>query len=193
MKYFIGIVVLIGIVLGAWFYMKEAPQAEEVALPESDTECYTFPGYTLITRARDAAVGEDILIKHTDEDIPCVYEKSSGDIELASAEAVYALTIIGDTLLLDEGTAPPPRGLSVYDLTKGEIVYTDRYNTPIEEGSGTFTYWQPIDTKPTAENCPDLAMLEQNGLGAGIERRVTLTLETLEVVDLKEVRCSPRQ
>lgn len=193
MKYLTGIVVLIGIGLGAWFYMQETPLQEEVALPESDTECYTFPGYTLITRARAAAVGEDILIKHTDEDIPCVYEKVSGDIELASAEAMYALLIIGDKLLLDEGTAPPPRGLSVYDLAKGEVVYTDRYNTPTEEGSGTFTYWQPIDTKPTAENCPDLAMLEQNGLGAGIERRVILTLETLEVVDLKEVRCSPRQ
>lgn len=103
---------------------------------------------------------------------------------------------LGETqqyLLLDTGTAPPPRMLSVLDISLGTTTYTGLYNRPVEIGEGTFTFWQPVDEAPTAQNCPDLAEWESNGLGAGMERRVTLDLETLEIRDLGEERCSARQ
>lgn len=191
MKYLMGIVI-IGVVFGAWLYFGPASQ-ESATVSEPGVVCKEFPGYVVITRERGAAVGEDILVKRTSGTVPCAYKKVEGDFELADESATYVLSIIGDALLLDEGTAPPPRGLSVYNLTTGSLVYSGQYNTPVEEGVDTFTFWQPIAATPTAKNCPDLANLESMGLGAGIETRVALNVKTGAVTDLGETRCSARQ
>lgn len=105
----------------------------------------------------------------------------------------FYLDAVGHYVLLDTGTAPPPRILSVLDLALGTTTYNGQYNRPIQVGDGTFTFWQPIDTKPTAANCPDLAEWQAQGLGAGIERHVRLDLATLAITDLGEQRCSARQ
>lgn len=165
-------------------------------LSASDVECHDGSAYAIVTRSRDGEVGQDILIKKksSSSSTPqCVYQKEDGDIELAEDGPTYALALIGEYLLLDSGTAPFPRGLAVYDISKQKEVYTDRYNGPTEAGEHSYTYWQPVDTKPTATNCPELAQWEANGLGAGIERHVTLDLSTLKVQDLGEMRCSGRQ
>lgn len=160
------------------------------------SECHDSSAYFVITKGRGSEVGSDILVKRKTSPVQqpeCAYKKAAGDIEIADADAAYFLGLTGDYLLLDHGTAPPPRGLTVYDLKQGKEVYSDRYNNPSAVGEGTFTYWQPTKTTPTAENCPDLATWTSQGLGAGIERRVTLDLATLKLTDLGETRCSARQ
>lgn len=158
--------------------------------------CHESDQYFIVTQNRDGEVGQDILIKKksSPSDTPqCVYQKGAGDIELTDNGPTYALALIGQYLLLDSGTAPFPRGLAVYDISKQAQVYTDRYSGPTKAGEHSYTYWQPIDTEPTAANCPNLAEWQANGLGAGMERHVTLDLATLQVKDLGETRCSARQ
>ena len=103
------------------------------------------------------------------------------------------LDIEGDFLILDSGSTPPPRGLDVYDLTLKKNVYTDKYNLPIEVGNDIIRYWQPIDSLVNAKNCPKYQEYTAQGLGAGIEREVVLTLSSLKVAPTGEQRCAPRQ
>lgn len=185
-----------GRVCEEWALMRDgACNAPKIAA-EKGVECYDGNQYFVLTKERDSDVGEDILVKRKDtptQTLPCAYSVAPGDIELAEEGPTYYLGLTGVFLMLDHGTAPPPRGLTVYDMKKGKEVYADQYNQPFETSDGTFTYWQPTDTKPTTANCPDLAQLEESGLGAGIERHVRLDLATLKVTDFKEIRCSARQ
>ncbi len=105
----------------------------------------------------------------------------------------FYIATVQHYVLLDTGTAPPPRMLSVLDLSLGTTTYTDQYNQPTEVGTSTFSYWQPISTKPTAANCAELATWQSQGLGAGLERHVVLDLATFKLTDLGEQRCSARQ
>jgi len=159
-----------------------------------ETKCHDGAEYFTVTRGR-ADVGEDILVKEKLPGVtyPCRYTVSEGDIQLTNGNATYYFDIEGHFLVLDSGTAPHPRGLAIYDLDKRKEVYTDKYNTPIEVANGTVTYWQPIATKVDAKNCPKLSEYTAQGLGAGIERHVTLTLSTLKIAPTGEERCSVRQ
>lgn len=161
-----------------------------------ELKCHYNAGYLVVEKPRGSEVGTDILVqRRTDAAATpeCAYAKADGDFELSTEDPIYYLGLTGNFLLLDEGTAPPPRGLKVYDLVQSAMVYSDQYNRPVEIGEGTLTYWQPTKTAPTAENCPDLATLKENGLGAGIERRVKLDVATQTLEVLGETRCSARQ
>lgn len=184
-----------------WALMRDGscvPPMGTATTSESDVSCHDSVKYVVVTRDRAGSgeVGNDILVKHktgAQDAVACAYVVAPGDIELAAPGPTYFLGLTGDYLLLDHGTAPPPRGLSVYDLTVGKEIYSDQYNKPVEVGEGTFTYWQPITTAPTTENCPDLSTWRANGLDAGIERHVTLDLATLQFTDLGDMRCAVRQ
>lgn len=181
-----------------WALLRDGTcQSGETAdISAGDLKCHYNAGYFVVERPRGTEVGVDILVKRRMDATPvpeCTYAKAEGDFELRVQEPIYYLGLTGNFMLLDEGTAPPPRGLKVYDLTLNEMVYSDQYNRPVEVGESAFTYWQPTKTAPTTENCPDLETLRENGLGAGIERRVKLDLPTQKLTDLNEMRCSARQ
>jgi putative hemolysin len=162
----------------------------------NDVSCTENDAYFVVEKSRAPEVGSDILVKRkasASDDLACVYAPAEGDYVLSGLEATYIEALEGDFLILDNGTAPHPRGLSVYDLANKQEVYTDRYNQPTELADGAFTYWQPTDTVPTVQNCPELANWQAGGLGAGIERHVSLDLATLKVTPLGETRCSARQ
>ena len=157
--------------------------------------CYDSPGYFVITKTVTGHLGESILIKQkqsTTQSFQCTYTKAAGDIELTGFNC---LAVIGDKLVLDAGTAPPPRSLFVYDLVQQKYVFSDQYSGPTEIGTSTFSYWQPVETKPTTQNCPDLATWQQEGVAADaeIQRHVTLDAPSLKVTDLGQTRCSLTQ
>lgn len=116
---------------------------------------------------------------------------SSCNYAYLDTESFLATTT--DYLLIDSGTAPGPRGLTFYDLNKCEKVLTVRYSKPVDVKTDSITYWEPIDTKPTEANCPDLSEWESSGLGAGIESRVTINMKDLSKKSLNQFRCSARQ
>ena len=107
--------------------------------------------------------------------------------------AEFFLATTTDYLLIDSGTAPDPRGLTFYDLNKCEKVLTVRYSRPVDVTDVSVTYWEPVEIKPTIANCPDLATWTTEGLGAGIESHVTVSLNDLSKKSLNQFRCSARQ
>lgn len=187
---------------GAYDIMFESGEerAQKTVTIRGDTirtlSCYAGERYLVVERDRDD-VGSDFLIKRVEDGgrPPCIYDKVEGDVELTALEATYFLALQGQHLILDSGTAPPPRGLAVYDIELGREVYTDRYNRPLDIDDGAITYWQPYGTQAdlNAQNCPEYAAWKSQGLGGGLERRVSLDLSTLQATQVGESRCSARQ
>ena len=126
------------------------------------------------------------------QNIPCKYVVEKDDFEVGSGP-MYFLAFEGDFLILDIGTAPDPRILSIYDLNSRKEVYTDYYSKPIVVENNTISYWNPIKEKVTEDNCPKLTEYTSMGLGAEIESHVLLSLNTFDKKELGEYRCRARQ
>ncbi|MDR3547689.1 MAG: hypothetical protein P4M11_05380 [Candidatus Pacebacteria bacterium] len=158
--------------------------------------CHESEKYFEVQNSLGDLVGSDILIKYKtaiDQRFSCTFIVENGDFEIKNADADYFLAFTDNFLLIDRGTAPEPRGLIVYDLRSRKQVYEDRYASPWSVAGDTVTYWNPVDTKVTTQNCPDLATYTSQGLGAVIESQVTLDLTTLTKKATGEYRCSITQ
>ena len=188
MKYAIvaAVVAIVG-VAGIWYYLHRTPASggAQLANPASVNCVQTLGGQLQIV---DTPEGQEGFCRTPDNHFCDEWVLYRGQ-----DCTTFYLGTTGNYILLDTGTAPPPRILSVLDLSVGTTTYSGQYNTPTSIGDGTFTFWQPTTTKPTAQNCPDLATWQSQGLGAGIETHVTLNLATLGITDLGEVRCAARQ
>ena len=158
--------------------------------------CHETQKYFAVEHDSADSVGSIILVKYKTspgQHLPCSYVVGKGDFEINTGDADYFLTFTDTFLLLDRGTAPDPRKLIVYDLRSRTQVYADQYAKPWSVAADTITYWSPIDTKVTAQNCPPVAQYTSEGLGAVIESEVTLDLPTLNKKTLGQYRCSATQ
>jgi hypothetical protein len=159
-------------------------------------ECHDSPKYFAIQKGISDSAGSDILIKYDtnpSQNFPCAYTVASGDFEIKNVMAEYFLAFTENFLLLDSGTAPPPRGLIVYDLRSRKIVFTDSYTKPVLVEGDNITYLSKTDQKPTLQNCPDLDNYTKNGLGAVIMSKITVNLLTLNKKDLGTTQCLATQ
>lgn len=161
---------------------------------DKDIRCEESSKYFVILASRFSV--SDFLVKYkTDKDqvIPCDYIVAEGDFEIKNQDATYFLALTDNFLLLDRGTAPPPRILIVYDLINREKVYTAKYSSHPSISNDTITYWTPTDEKVTEDNCPEINEFLGRSLGAEIEAYVTLNLTDLTKEESGEYRCSARQ
>lgn len=108
-------------------------------------------------------------------------------------EAMFFKALAGNFLIIDQGTAPYPRGLLIYNLNLKRQVFSDRYSTPLDIKSDTINYWASTTQQVTVANCPDSAQWFASGLGAEIETHVSLNLSTLTKTNLEETRCRSMQ
>jgi len=108
-------------------------------------------------------------------------------------EAMFFKGISGNFLIIDQGTAPDPRGLIIYDLNAKKEVLSDKYSSPLDITSTAVSYWNPTSQKVTVQNCPDSVTWEKQGLGAEIEAYVSFDLTTLTKKDLGQTRCKVTQ
>jgi hypothetical protein len=159
--------------------------------------CYENAQYVVIAKDNTPDVGIDLLVKYKsspEQQIACTYTVQAGDYEIKNGNgAQYYYTITGNFLITDNGTAPDPRGLAVFDLEKRALVFTDRYSKPISVDGTTVQYWATSTEEPTDANCPDMAAWKAGGLGAAIDVHVSLNLTTLQKTDMGERRCAARQ
>lgn len=125
--------------------------------------------------------------KYTQDQLMAMYDKDW------SSQPMFFKGLEKNYLIIDEGTAPPPRGLVIYDLNAKKEVLSDSYSPPLDITNNAVAYWNPINQKVTAENCPDSLKWLQEGLGAGMESHVSFDLATLTKKDLGQIRCQPRQ
>ncbi|MCX6719910.1 MAG: hypothetical protein NTV36_02275, partial [Candidatus Staskawiczbacteria bacterium] len=109
------------------------------------------------------------------------------------AEQTYYKGLVNNFLILDQGTAPYPRQLIIYDLTAKKEVLFDAYSVPLDITSNAVAYWNVTNQKITAENCPDSVQWIKEGLGAEIESHVSFDFLTLKPKELGQTRCRPTQ
>lgn len=169
--------------------------------PTANITCMESAEYFVVDN-NPGLPGLDVIAKHkttTDETFPCTAATamaSSSDVILKNDLPEFVLGIAGGHfLIVDSGTAPPPRGLIVYDLDSGSQtpVFTDHYDEPITAATSTVTYWQTTKQAVTESDCPDANAWSAEGLGAVVESRVTLQLPTLAVMPFGQQRCEPTQ
>lgn len=99
----------------------------------------------------------------------------------------------GNFLIIDQGTAPDPRGLIIYDLIAKKQVFYDRYSKPLDITNITVSYWSPTEQVVTEQNCPNYLKWKSGGLGAEIESHIVLDFQTLTKKDLGQIRCQATQ
>jgi hypothetical protein len=156
--------------------------------------CHESTKYLVIERST-GNVGTDFLIKYKSkatDSVSCNYFVTKRDFEIKNEWAEYFLDQQGDLLILDSGTAPPPRGLIIWDLKKRKKVFTGSNSVPYEIKPGYMVFWTETE-KATDENCPNRKQWESDGLGAAIETRVTLKLSDFSMHYSSETRCDARE
>jgi len=200
----VGITIL---VLIAWLYSIQPedlkPKSDLVVntdatgqVPDEGIKCFDSSKYFAIQKSIPDSVGSNILVKfksNSDQKMDCAYTPAKNDFEITNDDAEYFLTFTDNYILIDSGTGPEPRVLIAYNLNTGEKVYTDRYSKPVTTIANTITYWSPSETKPSAENCPDLADFTSKGLGALIESKISVDLDSHSITDSGETECVATQ
>ncbi len=176
------IVVIIVIFAVRYFVADETPTTENSTDISFNLECYGSAKFVAIQKGNGDSVGSDILIKYRKDPsqvLSCDYTVADGDFEIADVLATYFLSFTDNFLLLDSGTAPPPRGLTAYDLRSRKMVFTDKYTKPVSVQGDSISYLSPTEEKPTIKNCPNLDDFKSKGLGAVLMNKVTVNLKTL--------------
>ncbi len=140
----------------------------------------------IITIILVALVGSGVylLVIKNDGRVDCNYQYQ---------EAQYFLASTTNFLLIDQGTAPDPRTLIVYDLNECNKTYEGQYSKPFEIKDEAVTFWEPTKEEVNDKNCPKRQEYLGGGLGVGIESHITMDLFSLVKKSLSETRCSPRQ
>jgi hypothetical protein len=176
------------------FYEFHHPQGKNLP-SSSNIKCMESPEYFVIDND-PGLPGLDVVAKHkknTNEMIPCADVVASSDVVVQNSLPEFVLGLTENFLIVDSGTAPPPRGLEIYDLDVQSSTYADTYSPPISITTGTVTYWASTKQTVTKTNCPDLDQYTADGLGAVITSHVVLDLSTLSKKELGEYRCEPTQ
>ena len=192
-----------------------APGGAEPGVPGSDRAdqawplagggaCYAFARYVVRARPREAAAGEDVV----------AYRRAPGDARaqcdgpvreavfaaVSPSEASHFFGLVGDLLLLDEGTGPNSRTVRVVDLTSARVVHEAAYEEPVQIEEGALVYgMEPEVTRSMEEiaalgvECPEAAVWLSEGLGVGLSPQVRYDLAARSATPTGEVLCVPIQ
>jgi hypothetical protein len=175
--------------------------AEWWSLP-GDGVCYAFERYVVRAVPRQGAVGEEVV----------VFRRSGGARGLCddpASGAVYAVGpdgaehffgLIGDHLLLDEGTGPDGRTLRIVDLVGARVLHEAGYAEPIQVEDGALLYGMEPAVAETMEElddlgveCPEAPVWLSEGLGVGVSPRVRYVFAERTAEPTGEVVCVPIQ
>jgi hypothetical protein len=119
-----------------------------LAAPAPAVTCFENDDFVVISR-EGVDVGSDIIAHkksapHTKAS--CVFKVRPSDYKIAKGgEAKYVKALQGDMLVLDQGTSPSPRGLSVVDLSRRKEVWSGEYYDQEEDaktGPQGVTFWR---------------------------------------------------
>ncbi len=153
-------------------------------------ECYENSKYFVIVNPENG----DLLVKYKPTDnfkYECKYGLNASDFEIKNERADYYLGLENNFLIIDSGTAPPPRGLKIYDVDKRLKVYDGLYSPPTTIKNNSIEFWKETPSKVTKENCPEKD--GWGGLDGAIEELVRLEFSGMRIISLNEYRCRPRQ
>lgn len=173
----------------------------------ASVDCMASGEYFVIINHPDEPGLDVVAIRKAaaDQAFPCTVDEFASAPLSSKASSVilkndapeFVLGIAGGHfLIVDSGTAPPPRGLVIYNLDKGSQsapVFTDSYDHPLVMATDTVTYWEATKDAVTAGNCASSTQWQAEGLGAVMESQVALGFPSLSVTPLGPRRCEPTQ
>ena len=190
------------------------PVGREPGVPGSDDAeeawavdggaCYAFTSYVVRTRPHPSEPGENVLVFRRGEgDARARCDAAQRDAlfaETAADRAAYFFGLVGDRLLLDEGTGPNGRTVRVVDLANGSVLHEARYEEPIEVRDGALVYGMEPEIAESVEevrsygvDCPDAQSWLNEGLGVGLSPQMRFDFATGEAAPTGTVLCVPIQ
>ncbi len=97
--------------------------------------------------------------------------------------------VVRDVLFIDTGTAPGPRGLTIYDLRRRSVALKSSWaGNPKVLHSGELELWIP-EGPADPEECPQFEYCEKEMGGSYAMTKHRLNLQTFELTQLDEVSC----
>lgn len=173
----------------------EQKKSADVHSPYVQVICHETDQFLVVEATKEDTAGNDLLIRKKGEGASdeCRYEPGVGDIVIANNDANYFLSFAGEYLVVDSGTAPSPRVLSVYDMNTGVKVFTDSYVAPVSSTGDEITYKTMISMNPSERVCPDTIENEKKGLGTAEIASTTVVLQTLVKTVSPEHECVTTQ
>ena len=158
-------------------------------------DCLVFAGYTVQTIDRAADAGETIRVAARDSAQPAAprCDLPAPAPFVVDDGAVYFAGLVGNALIVDEGTGPL-RELRVYDLAARRQIHTASYVEWIGvDDQRRLAYWEDLGTSGRQFPCPQADSLKAKGLDVGHEERVVVDLAQGAVERTGDIRCSGRQ
>lgn len=161
---------------------------------------YRYNEYIIYTIPSEQVTGESISVYKNDKKLrdPCKVKGQEHililDNEIMGSANFFAGLYL-DYLFIDQGTGPTYRGLSIYDLKNGKLLYFTNYTDPVLS-DGTLTYFETIHPSEffNAKNsCIHVGNWSKQGLSTHYQRQATYNLETGKKESLDKYRCYPGQ
>lgn len=159
------------------------------------SELHVYESYVVMTTPLKDSAGErvDVFNRPAVDGDTLVVSEGDSILLTIGWMGCWFEGIIGDYILIASQTGPGSAPLDIYDLTTGKF----SCGAQVGEAEGwdgyLLTYWEPIDSVATPENCPESAEWTRYGLGAEFEEKVTLDIRSCSTKRWGEFRCVATQ
>ena len=163
----------------------------------SSVVCYETPAYIVVKRENMSAMKDDVIVKAKSPasgTAPCVFTKEPGDTAVSFDYPTFVWGAAGHYIVLDSGTGPAPRGVSLYDIKTSTTTFDDtRCSNSMTVQGNTILYSVCTDEAVTQTNCPNRADIESMGLAPTITAPVALDVGTLTKREVGPRECTAMQ
>ena len=181
-------------------------------------KCYEYSDYVILVREQWEGhkgqlilyCGDEIVIKRRDEKLEtenlCAWPHEGGFFRIVEW-AGYFHGVYGDYLLVEIGTAPTPRALAVYSVSREEKIYGATYHggTSIKiDENQKLIFYKMLDKEihdieeleSYRDTCPEIEELKHcitDMGGIGLYEKVIINLESLEEEKTGIIKCTCHQ
>ena len=155
----------------------------------AEPQCYSNDRYHVVMRPYPDDAGNQFAVTKLNGAAPaaCTFDDAKANLVIGKAgDPLWYAELSGDSLILSRSTGPQG-DLVVYDLTTGKPILdvpADEY----ELKGSKLSFWERT-AEATADNCPDFAENQANGLGSVTAVRKTFDLGTKTVAETGESKC----
>jgi len=123
------ILLIFGFIMGTAIHVEAAPQSQNSS--GEKPACHTNDRFVVITRTADMVAGEEIIVRQqsvSEEKNQCNYPLKPSDFRAAKfGEAKYFVAMRQNLLILDQGTGPSLRNISIINMSNGHEIWKALY------------------------------------------------------------------
>lgn len=163
------------------------------AATAQEAQCFQNGHYLVIAQERSESVGTDFIIRPPARGkIKCEFVPAQGDLLLDDRdEALWYAGLAGHYLALTRSTGPDG-DVVIYDIATQTVVVDVPADDDLAVDEDGIIYWERV-AQGTAENCPEFAEYDANGLGAVIAEERVFEVSSGAITASGDNRCSATQ